>query len=226
MADMYAPYKWEFNQEVQEVFDSHVRKQVPQYELFHKFISDISMFFISDNTNILDIGTQTGELLQKLYYNESCKYIGIDTSQSMIDIAQKKFGNKYTFIKQDIMNYQIDNCSVITMMLVLQFIRPENKQSVIDRVYKCLNKGGVFLFVDKIKTQCVDIHDIYNDKYYDFKRNSGLQDKEILDKNISLRSIQKCISLEENIDILKKSGFRKLDIFMKYGNFVGIVAIK
>ena len=70
-----------------------------------------------------------------------------------------------------------------------------------------------------------DIHDIYNDIYYDFKREN-IKDEEILDKNISLRGIMKPLTLEENISNLKEVGFSKIDVFMKYNNFVGIITIK
>ena len=67
---------------------------------------------------------------------------------------------------------------------------------------------------------------MYNDLYYDFKRENGLTDTEIIDKNVSLRGIQKCLTVEENIQLLKEVGFNKIDIFYKNFNFVGIVAIK
>ena len=223
---MYEPYKWEFNKEVAECFDSHVRQSVFMYDEFHKSIINMSRFFIEDNTNILDIGTSTGELLKKLPYNDTCKYIGIDVEKDMVEKAREKLDDNYTLSVGDVLNYNIDNCSIITMVLVLQFIKNKDKQKAINNVYNFLNKGGAFMFVDKIKTPIPDIHDMYNDLYYDFKRDNGLSDKEILDKNASLRGVQKCLTLEENIQIFKNAGFKDIDIFLKYNNFVGIIALK
>ena len=56
-----------------------------------------------------------------------------------------------------------------------------------------------------------------------FKRRT---DKEIIDKNVSLRGIMKPMTVEENLTFLKDVGFTKIDLFFKYNNFVGIVAIK
>jgi tRNA (cmo5U34)-methyltransferase len=67
---------------------------------------------------------------------------------------------------------------------------------------------------------------MYNDLYYDFKRENDLTDTEILDKNVSLRGVQKCLTVEENIQLMKNVGFKNMDIFLKYNNFVGIIAIK
>ena len=223
---MYEPYKWEFNEEVAQCFDQHVRQSVFMYDEFHKSIIKMSNWFIEDNTNILDVGTSTGELLMRLPYNPTCRYIGIDTEEGMINKAQEKLEDKYELQVGDILNYNIVNCSLITMVLVLQFIKNKDKELALQNIYNSLNEGGAFIFVDKIKTPVLDIHDMYNDLYYDFKRENGLTDTEIIDKNVSLRGVQKCLTVEENLQLMWNVGFRKTDIFLKYNNFVGIIAIK
>lgn len=223
---MYKPYKWEFNEEVAQCFDKHVRQSVFMYDEFHKSIIKMSNWFIEDNTNILDVGTSTGELLMRLPYNPTCRYIGIDTEEGMINKAQEKLEDKYELQVGDILNYNIVNCSLITMVLVLQFIKNKDKELALQNIYNSLNEGGAFIFVDKIKTPVLDIHDMYNDLYYDFKRENGLTDTEIIDKNVSLRGVQKCLTVEENLQLMWNVGFRKTDIFLKYNNFVGIIAIK
>ena len=223
---MYKPYKWEFNEEVAQCFDEHVRQSVFMYDEFHKSIIKMSNWFIEDNTNILDVGTSTGELLMKLPYNPTCRYIGIDTEEGMINKAQEKLEDKYELQVGNILNYNIVNCSLITMVLVLQFIKNKDKELALQNIYNSLNEGGAFIFVDKIKTPILDIHDMYNDLYYDFKRENGLTDTEIIDKNVSLRGVQKCLTVEENLQLMWNVGFRKTDIFLKYNNFVGIIAIK
>lgn len=223
---MYKEYGWKFDEKVAQQFDTHVRQSVHMYDEFHKSIINMSKFFIEDNTNILDVGTSTGELLSKFPYNNKCDYIGIDTELAMINQAKTKIEHHIKLEVGDILNYDIENCSIITMMLVLQFIKPKDKQKALDNIYKSLNKGGVLFFVDKIKTSIPEIHDIYNDLYYDFKIENNLTYEEILEKNKSLRGVQKTITLEENLKIIKNAGFTDVDIFMKYNNFVGIIAIK
>ena len=223
---MCESYNWKFNKEVAECFDEHVRQSVFMYEEFHNSIIKMSNFFIENNTNILDVGTSTGELLKRLPYNETCKYIGIDIEEDMVEKAKEKLDNKYLLEVGDILNYKINNCSIITMVLVLQFIKNKDKELALQNIYNSLNEGGAFIFVDKIKTPVLDIHDMYNDLYYDFKRENGLTDTEIIDKNVSLRGVQKCLTVEENLQLMWNVGFRKTDIFLKYNNFVGIIAIK
>ena len=88
-----------------------------------------------------------------------------------------------------------------------------------------MNLNGALFIVEKVRSVDVEIHDIYSDLYYDFKREN-FSTTEILDKNQSLRGVMKPITTNENIEMLKSVGFKKVDIFMKINNFVGILAIK
>ena len=36
----------------------------------------------------------------------------------------------------------------------------------------------------------------------------------------------KPITLEENINMLQEVGFKTIEVFMKYNNFVGIIAVR
>lgn len=224
---MYKDYSWKFDEPVASEFDSHVRQSVPMYEEFHKQIQNICRYYIEDGTNVVDVGTSTGEFFSNMKLNRKCQYIGIDTEFYMIRKAQEKLQDKPVRLEiANILDYNISNCSVINMMLTLQFIKPKDKQRAIDNIYNALNKGGVLLLTDKVRSSHTEINDIYNDLYYDFKLENNLSYKDVILKNISLRGVQKTITLEENIDILTKAGFSKIDVFMKCNNFVGIIAIK
>jgi len=224
---MYEKYNWRFNEEVTKVFDEHVNKSVPMYQLFHDSIANMSVYFTNVGTNIIDIGTSTGALINKIKeINQSrkLKYIGIDIEESMINECNKRYDD-IEFKLENALNCSYKNSSVVTCMLSLQFMQKQERVKLIQKIYDEINDDGALFVVEKIKTDILDIHDIYNDLYYDFKRINNI-DKEILDKNASLRGIMKPITLKENIELLNLSGFKKVDIFLKYNNFVGIVAIK
>ena len=223
---MYKAYEWEFNREVSECFDTHVRQSVLSYDYFHERIATISKYFIEDYTIVLDIGTSTGELISKLPKNETCRYIGIDTSLPMIENAKQKLGSSVELRHANFLTYSINNCSVVTAMLVLQFIDYKDKQKFLSKVYESLNTGGALFLVDKIKASNTVTNDIYNDLYYDFKLDQGISPEDVLAKNQSLRGVQKTLTLQQNMDLLYSAGFKKIDIFMSHYNFVGIIAIK
>ena len=78
---MYEKYNWRFNEEVTKNFDNHVNKSVPMYKEFHKSISEMSVYFTQMGSNVIEVGTSTGTLINKISeYNKvrNLKYIGID----------------------------------------------------------------------------------------------------------------------------------------------------
>lgn len=224
---MYKAYNWGFNKNVVSVFDEHVEKSVPLYKTFHKNIVDISVYFAQKNSTIIDIGTSTGVLASDLYEinkNRNISCIGIDIEEDMINEALKRYP-QIEFKCVNALDFDYTNSSVVTIMLTLQFLSKEDREKLLKKIYNELNMGGAVFIVEKIRTANVEIHDIYNDIYYDFKRNS-FSDTEILDKNLSLRGIMNPLTLSKNIEMIENAGFSTYDIFLKCNNFVGILAVK
>ena len=224
---MYNKYNWRFDKEMVDNFDDHVKKSVPLYEEFHKDIINMSVYFSQKNTKIIDIGTSTGVLLNDLYNinkHRNMECIGIDIETDMIEECNNRYNN-LKFEVCDALDFDYTNSSIITSVLTLQFINKKERKEIIKKIHNEMNEDGSLFIVEKIKNNIPDIHDIYNDIYYDFKRNN-LTDEDVLDKNVSLRGVMKPLTLQDNIQILKNVGFNKIDIFMKYNNFVGLLAIK
>ena len=235
---MYNKDGWTFkSQEVADNFDNHVVQSVPLYQSFHEMITTFSKYYVQSNSTVVDLGTSTGHLLRKMANTNKNKnnvtYCGFDNSVQMINKARENHKDSVynlNFFCDDVEYFNTypstGRSSFITSMLCLQFIQLNERKTVVKNVYDSLNDGGAFVMVEKIKSNNIDIHDIYNDVYYDFKRSRGLSDTEIIDKNVSLRGVMKPITLEENISMLQQGGFKTIEVFMKFNNFVGIIAIK
>ena len=53
-----------------------------------------------------------------------------------------------------------------------------------------------------------------------------ISEKDIFAKSKAIRGVMRPYTINENINMLKNAGFANIDIFMKWGNFVGFLAIK
>lgn len=228
---MYNKYNWRFDNKIVGEFDKHVRQSVPLYEMFHKSIVDISKYYIRRNTDIIDVGTSTGFFIKSIYdertkINRNNKHIGVDIEQAMIDECKKRYKDcDIEFILSDAVDVDYKNASVITMILMLQFLEKKQRIALLQKIYDSVDNETALFVVEKIKTDNINIHDIYGELYYDFKKKQGLTSDEILSKNESLRGVMKSITLNESLSIFNQIGF-KTDINVKYNNFVSIVAIK
>lgn len=220
---------WKFNKHIVQQFDEHITKSIPYYEIFHNNILELAKYHIRKNTEVIDIGTSTGTLIKSLYDKYGQKqysYIGVDIQKCMIKECKKRYKkDNINFIVEDSLNINYKNSSIISIVLVLQFMSLTDRIKLLKKIYNEIDVDSCVFIVEKILTSNVRMNSAYSDLYYDFKRDMGLSDKEILDKNYLLRGIMKPITLEESLEILKDIGF-KVDINMKYNNFVSLVAVK
>lgn len=201
------PGEWKFDEQVSKNFDTHVRKSVPLYEEVQKEVVEMSEWFVRDNSTIYDLGASTGEtislLLQKHHRKKNVRYIGVEESQAMIEIARKKCNSE-----------------------TVQFLPLWKRKQVLQRIYKGLVEGGAFILVEKIRAENSMFEDIWTDLYWDFKQDSGLNEQQVIKKSQSLRGVLMPLTLSENLRLLSDTGFQCMDTFIKWNNFAGIIAVK
>ncbi|HLD65851.1 MAG TPA: hypothetical protein VJA19_07395, partial [Pseudomonas sp.] len=62
--------------------------------------------------------------------------------------------------------------------------------------------------------------------YYAFKERQGYSTMEIAQKREALENVLVPYRIEENQELLVSSGFSQSDVFFKWYNFCGLVALK
>ena len=142
----------------------------------------------------------------------------------MIKIAKKNKNLK--FFNKDISKIKIQKSDFILSLFTIQFIQPKERQQIFDKIYKSLNWGGGFFLCEKIRGRDARFQDILNFLYFDFKKKQKLSDKEILNKEKSLRGVMEPFTINANLDFLKRAGFKDIMPVYQYLCFIGILAIK
>lgn len=227
---------FQFNKSVAENFDSHVRKSVPFYDEIQRMVTEMSDWFIHPDSIVYDLGTSTGETILGLtahqitrHRERSLQFVGIDNSEEMLDIARKRL-NSYpniTLYKHDLNNsIQVTSASFVTMLYTLQFVRPDVRQRLINDIYCGLLDNGALVIVEKIVGNNPKFNEIWIELYNDLKLRNKLTLENIKAKADSLRGILLSYSQDKIITMLEKAGFTDIDIFFKWYNFIGIVAVK
>ena len=223
---------WSFNNSVVENFDKHILSSIPQYKDIQNYIADISEWFLKENSRVYDVGCSTSNTTYAISLKNKNKlnFVCIDISKKMLEVSKKKLNlfkkNNYNFLCSDICKIKkLKKHDLSLCILTLPFLTDEKKISLLKKIYKSLNKNGALIVVDKIYSDFAMSENIFNQVYYDFKLNSFTQ-KQILDKAKTLRSSMKLKTNKENIDLFKKSGFTKYEIFFKWFNFCGYIIYK
>jgi tRNA (cmo5U34)-methyltransferase len=225
------PGEWVFNEEVSKSFDSHVRKSIPLYDEIQRVVVEMSEWFVRDGSVIYDIGSSTGEtaaLLYEKHKNKNIKIIGVEQSRSMLRVARKKCNvSNVEFLHRDVTEIsEFLDADFITSLFTMQFLPMKKRRRVLQKIYRDLSEGGVFVMVEKIRAENSFFEDIWLEMYWDFKRVQGLSDDMVLQKSRSLRGVLVPLTLAENINLLNTVGFSNIDTFIKWFNFAGIIATK
>ena len=223
-------FNWKFDKIVTKNFDSHVSNSVPFYKISHDMVIKLSDFFLKENSRMYDLGSTTGVLLNKIEKknkSKKLKLIGFDNSKPMVQQARKKNKNKnISFNHLDLKKIKLKSCDMITSLYTVQFIEPKYRQKLFNEIYNSLNWGGAFVIFEKIRGNDARFQDILTFLYFDFKSEKGLKADEILNKEISLRSVMEPFTIQANVDYLKRAGFKDIMPICQYLCFKGFLAIK
>ena len=222
---------WTFGGSTCENFEQHVRKSVPLYDLGHQLIAQISDFFLADGSIAYDLGCGTGELLELLarrHRNKQVQLNGLDREADMVRRAQDRC-HPYDSIEircEDALDCNFLACDLIVAHYTMQFVRPQNRQLLFNRMYEALNWGGGLLLFEKVRSPDARFQDMMTALYTDFKLSQGFSGDEIVAKSRSLKGVLEPFSTEGNLGLLKRAGFVDITTVMKYVCFEGFLAIK
>ena len=120
----------------------------------------------------------------------------------------------------------IDNASVVLMVLTLQFVRPLNREIAAGRVAPGLERQWLPAPRREGARRAPTFNRLFIDHYYEMKRRKGYSDLEIAQKREALENVLVPYRLEENRRLLRRAGFRQVDVFFKWYNFCGIIATR
>jgi len=229
--------KWTFNKNVTKKFEKHIKKSIPFYEVGHDLILKYIEIYLEDHPNkkeivITDLGCSTGSLIKKIsqkFYHKPLIIHALDKEQSMIEKAkQKKYSpnHRIYWIVCPIEEYDLAKSDIIICYYILQFIEISLRQDIINKIYKKLNKKGLFLFFEKIKSEQKAIERINQKIMVKFKLEQGFSLEEIQNKEKSLKGILIPLTIKDNFRLLNNAGFKNYETILQYSSFLGMIAIK
>jgi tRNA (cmo5U34)-methyltransferase len=227
---------FDFGDRTASVFDDMLGRSVPFYAEMQHMIAELSSDYAAEGTSIYDLGCSTGttilQIAQAIPRDRNVRYVGVDSSPEMLEIARKKlsesgFDRPFDLECADLnAGVRIDNASVVLLVLTLQFIRPLYRERLIRSIYEGLTENGAIILVEKVLGENSEFNRLFIQHYYEMKRENGYSDLEIAQKREALENVLVPYRLEENKTLLREQGFRHVEIFFKWYNFCAVIATK
>lgn len=225
---------FKFGTKVVSVFDDMVSRSVPYYDEMQRMIAELAADYVLPDTTVYDLGCSTGTTMigMNATVAPDIKFVGIDDSAEMLKKCKSKleeagFTRPYDLVEADIQqHFKIENASVVVLCLTLQFVRPICREKVLRKIVDGLLPGGVLILVEKILAEESSFNRSFIKYYYDYKRRNEYSEMEISQKREALENVLIPYKLSENILMLKEAGFAQCELFFKWYNFSGIIAVK
>ncbi len=222
-----------FGADTAAVFDDMLGRSVPFYDEIQRMIAEMVDDLGVDGTNVYDLGCSTCATFRQLAgVSKDVNFIGIDDSRAMLDRAEKElaaagFNRRYELREQDLhKGLQIENASVVILNLTLQFVRPLYRERLLKTIFDGLQHQGALIMVEKVLAKGTLESRLFIKYYHAMKRRNGYSLTEINQKREALENVLIPYRLEENELLLRETGFTGVEIFFKWYNFCGLVALK
>jgi len=222
-----------FGNETAAVFDDMLHRSVPFYDEIQRMIAELVSDFAVDGTNVYDLGCSTCATFRDLKdIDQDVTFVGVDASAAMLaraetELKRANFKRRYVLRQQDFHHgLEIENASVVIMSLTLQFVRPLYRERVMRTIYGGMNHQACIILVEKVLAEETLMNRLFIKYYYDLKRRNGYSDIEIAQKREALENVLIPYRIEENLQLLLSTGFRFPEIFFKWYNFCGMLAVK
>ncbi|WP_120865981.1 carboxy-S-adenosyl-L-methionine synthase CmoA [Helicobacter pylori] len=223
-----------FDEKVAHVFDDMLERSIPYYyemlDLGAYFIAQNLKENINANPLIYDLGCSTGNFFIALnrQIQQEIELVGIDNSMPMLKKAQEKLKdfNNARFECMDFLEVEFKEASAFSLLFVLQFVRPMQREVLLKKIYNSLALNGVLLVGEKIMSEDRILDKQMIELYYLYKQNQGYSHNEIAFKREALENVLVPYSLKENIALLESVGFKHVEALFKWVNFTLLVARK
>jgi tRNA (cmo5U34)-methyltransferase len=225
---------FKFDKRVVTVFDDMVTRSVPFYLEIQRMIGELAGQYATAGSNVYDLGCSTGTTMKNMdeSVDQSITFIGMDDSKEMLrqcdeNLRKNGMTRKLELVDVDLnKNININNASVVVLCLTLQFIRPLYRLNLLRQIYEGMVPGGCLILVEKILAEESGLNRNFIKYYYDFKRRNDYSEMEISQKREALENVLVPYKLSEDLEMLQSAGFSHSEVFFKWYNFAGMIALK
>jgi len=223
--------QFEFDEEVAAVFDDMLERSVPFYKESQKITKFFALKALREDGVLYDLGCSTASLLIDIHRDLELRadLIGLDNSTAMLARARRKieaFGAAVTVADADILSYDYKEADVFISNYTLQFVRPLVREELLKKIANCLRDEGLFIFSEKVISHHAKLNKDLIECYYEFKKEQGYSEYEIMQKREALENVLVPYSEEENIIMAKNAGFSHCEVVFRWANFATFIAIK
>jgi len=205
-----------------EKYDMQRNELIPLMDIFYGTAVEL-VKINNEKGKILDLGAGTG-LLTKLVIKKypNAKYTLVDIADEMLAIAKERF-ETLDNISFNVEDYRVGisggKYEAIISALSIHHLDSYEKRNLYKNIFNMLEEGGVFINADQVKGEDCDSEEIVKEYQLSYIENCSLL-REEKDDTYGRIKLDKMDKMSVQINMLKEAGFKSVDIYYKYYNYV------
>ena len=223
-----------FDEKVVAVFPDMINRSVPGYTTIIAMIGTLAAEYAQPDSRCYDLGCSLGAAslsMRRSITATGCEIIGIDNSPAMVAGCQEVFAAEdgqvpVTVQCEDILNSTIENASIVVMNFTLQFVQPEQRDALMQKIYTGLLPGGLLILSEKIRFEDAVLNDLFIEMHHRFKEQQGYSRLEISRKRAALEKVLIPETIGDHERRIQAAGFKSFDVWFQCFNFASMVAVK
>ena len=227
-----------FNDEVAKVFPDMLRRSIPGYEATIEAIGSLAARYVRPDTRCYDLGCSLGAAtlaMRQGIHQPGCRIVAIDTASAMIERCKKimaeddrQFGHPtpVDVVEADIRDVPIDNASMVVLNYTLQFLAMDDRDALMRRICDGMLEGGLLVLSEKVVDENAEMETLLIDLHHEHKRRNRYSALEVARKRAALENVLIPETVAAHRKRLADAGFSHTAVWLRYFNFVSIIAIK
>lgn len=224
-----------FDEKVASVFADMINRSVPGYATILSMIGVLAARYCTPGSNVYDLGCSLGGASLAMAHqiaHRDYRLLAIDNSTAMTDRLQALLQEPASatlpveVLCEDICDSKIENASVVVLNFTLQFIAPEQRVALIQKISDGLQPGGILILSEKIRFPAPALNELFIELYHQFKQAQGYSELEISQKRAALENVLIPETIDTHKQRLNDAGFQSCDVWFQCFNFASMVAVR
>lgn len=227
-----------FNERVAAVFPDMLRRSIPGYAASIEAIGSLAARYVRAGTNCYDLGCSLGAAtlaMRQAIDEPCCRIVAVDTAPAMVARCTEIIAEddrlhgpetQVDVVEGDMRDVEIVNASMVVLNYTLQFLDPDDRDAMVQRIYDGMNDGGLLVLSEKVIDENAQMEALLVGLHHEHKRRNNYSALEISRKRAALENVLIPETVAAHRARLARAGFAHTAVWLRYFNFVSIIAIR
>ncbi|MBT8067355.1 MAG: carboxy-S-adenosyl-L-methionine synthase CmoA [Gammaproteobacteria bacterium] len=227
-----------FDDKVARVFPDMLRRSIPGYAASLEAIGSLAARYVRAGTNCYDLGCSLGAAtiaMRQGIGEPGCRIVAVDTSPAMLerckgvvaeDSGPTDLMTDVDFVLGDIRDIEFVNASMVVLNYTLQFVPPADRDALLRNICAGMNDGGILVLSEKVVDENPHMESLLVDLHHEHKRRNNYSALEISRKRAALENVLIPETVASHRARLQQAGFSHSAVWLRYFNFVSIIALR